>query len=253
MRRMAPTAPAAPLWHGGGVNDTERPLVQLRRAVARGDGRAVVAMLPELLLGDVAQLAGEGLLVALAQGASGADELAAACVEVLGDRGWDGDDDLAAQLAAALGAAPVPALRAVPVDLEELSFILEGDGSSGDGHLNLLSGEVWPESALEDAEELPDTVDPERWLYVGCEGSHDGYRDMEDFIATVADDERADKLSIAVSGPGAFRRFRDVLERWPEDQERFYAFTEERRRARARSWLVSVGIAAVPPALARTP
>lgn len=213
----------------------------------------MVAVLPEMALGDVAQLAGEGLLIALAQEAPDATELASACVQALGDRGWEGDDDLAAQLSAALGEVPGPTLRAVPVDLEELSFILEGDGSSGDGRLDLLTGELWPESALEDAEELPEAEDPERWLYVACEGSHDGYRDMEDFIATVADDERADKLTIAISGPGAFGRFKDVLERWPEDQERFHAFTDERRRARARSWLVSAGIAAVPPALSRTP
>jgi hypothetical protein len=137
--------------------------------------------------------------------------------------------------------------------LDELSWILEGDGSSGDGRLDLLTGEVWSELAIEDTEERPDADNPERWLYVGCEGSHEGYRDMEDFIATVDDAERADKLSIAASGPGAFRRFRDVLERWPDDQERFYAFTEERRRARARAWLVSAGVAAVPPALAPTP
>jgi len=212
----------------------------------------VVAVIPELALGDVAQLAGEGLLIALAQGSPGAKELTGACLQALGERGWEGDDDLAAQLTAALGDAPPPALRAVPVDLEELSWILEGDGTSGDGCLDLLTGEVWSDSAIENAEEFPDVDDSERWLYVGCEGSHEGYRDMEDFLATVEDDERADKLSIAVSGPGAFRRFRDVLERWPEDQWRFYAFTEERRRARARSWLVSAGVAAVPPALART-
>jgi hypothetical protein len=212
----------------------------------------VVAVLSRLAVGDVAQLAGEGLLVAITRGAPGAREFAADCATALADRGWEGDDALATQLAAALGDTPAPALRAVPVDLEDLSFILEGDGSSGDGRLDLATGEVWPESTEEDGEEPPDADNAERWLYVGCEGSHDGYRDMEDFITTVDDDERADKLSIAVSGPGAFRRFRDVLDRWPEEQERFYAFTEERRRARARSWLVSAGIAAVPRALART-
>ena len=242
-------------WHRGDMADAQRPIVVLRRAVARGDGPSVVAVLPRLALAEVAQLAGEGLLVALAQSAAGAKELAASCIKTLRDRDWEGDGDLAAQLAAAGGDAPAPSLRAVPVDLEVLSDILEGDGSSGDGRLDLLTGAVWSESALdyaeESGEELPDPEDPERWLYVGCEGSQDGYRDMEAFISTVEDD-RADRLAIAISGPGAFRRFRDVLERWPEDQERFIAFAGERRQGRARSWLVAAGIVAVPASLDRT-
>jgi len=70
-----------------------------------------------------------------------------------------------------------------------------------------------------------------------------------DFISTVEDDERADRLSIAISGKGAFRRFKDVLGRWRDEEERFYRFSEERRRARARSWLRSAGILTVPSAL----
>jgi hypothetical protein len=48
-------------------------------------------------------------------------------------------------------------------------------------------------------------------LWVHCEGSRDGYRDMERFIGTVRDPGRADRLEIAISGRGAFRRFKDIL------------------------------------------
>ncbi len=113
-----------------------------------------------------------------------------------------------------------------------------------------MTGEVWTGSAIDYAEErgedLPQADDPDRWLYVGSEGSRDGYRDMEDFIAGLDDADRADLLSVAISGHGAFRRFRDVIERWPEDKERFFCFSEERQRGRARSWLAMAGIAAVP-------
>jgi len=55
---------------------------------------------------------------------------------------------------------------------------------------------------------------------VHCEGSRDGYRDMELFIGTVRDPGRADRLEIAISGRGAFRRFKDVLARWPGELDR---------------------------------
>lgn len=42
-------------------------------------------------------------------------------------RASDGDDDLADALEAALGMAPQPLLRPIPVDLDELADALEGD------------------------------------------------------------------------------------------------------------------------------
>jgi hypothetical protein len=172
----------------------------------------------------------------------------------LQERNWEGDEDMAVLLAEALGDGPVVDLRRVPVELDDLSFILEGDGTMGDGRVDLVTGQVWPESAIdyaeESGEELADADDPNRWLYVGCEGSQGGYRDMEDFISGLDDPDRADLLSVSINGPGAFRRFRDVIDRWPDEKERFFCFSEERKRGRARSWLASAGVAAIPPALA---
>ncbi len=61
-------------------------------------------------------------------------------------------------------------------------MILEGDPVHGGGRIDLRTGEVWPQSAIEYAEEvgeIDEDDDPDRWLWVHCEGSHDGYRDME--------------------------------------------------------------------------
>ena len=89
-----------------------------------------------------------------------------------------------------------------------------------------------------------DFDDPDRWLWVECEGSRAGYRDMEWFIADLEDPAVADRLSIAITGRGAFRRFKDVLSRWPDLMERWHGFSEDRQRGRARSWLADQGYAA---------
>ena len=77
---------------------------------------------------------------------------------------------------------------------------------------------VWPQAAIdyarEEGEVDPDDEDPDHWLAVWCEGSQTAYGDMEDFIETFSDRDRADRLSIVISGRGAFRRFKDVLGRW---------------------------------------
>jgi hypothetical protein len=219
----------------------------LRAAVYRGDGPAVV----DLLRGagaddDALQLAGDGLIAAVMQRVDGAPELARKLVVGLRQRGWDGDDELADQLAAQLGSGPAAMLRALPVDLEELAGILEGDPLSVGGRIDIRTGEVWPGAAIEYAweagEEDEDSADdPERWLAVHGEGSREGYRDMERFIASVEDLGRAERLAIAIGGRGVFRRFKDELARWPGELERWYAFSEERQRGRARSWLAAAG------------
>ena len=135
------------------MSKERRPLAELRSAIARRDGPAVVSALDLLDLRNVAQLAGEGLLVALAQDVPGANDLARRCTSSLQDRDWEGDHDLAALLVAALGEAPEVNLLRVPVELDELAFILEGDGRSGDGRIDLVTGEVWTGSAIDYAEE----------------------------------------------------------------------------------------------------
>src|SRR4051794_23907519 len=70
-------------------------LAQLRGAVYRGDGAAVVAALHGRDLGDVLQLAGDGLLAARAQGVDRAAALARDCAERLRRRDLAGDAELA--------------------------------------------------------------------------------------------------------------------------------------------------------------
>jgi hypothetical protein len=48
-------------------------------------------------------------------------------IAALRERGWEGDDVLTDQLDALLGSGVLPDLRPLPVDLDELAGILEGD------------------------------------------------------------------------------------------------------------------------------
>src|ERR1039457_4102085 len=110
-------------------------------------------------------------------------------VAALRERSWEGDDVLADQLEAWLGSGVVRDLRPLPVDLDELAGILEGDPVDGGRRIDLAGGEVWPAP--------PD------------------YKGMQLFIAMVAAPGRAGRLEIATSGQGTCRRFRDVLARCP--------------------------------------
>ena len=221
-------------------------LTHLRSLVVRGDhAELVTALRTESWPVDSLQLIGDGLLTAVRDAADGSADLALQCANALRARRWDGDQELVEALEAALGDGPTPMLRPLPVDLEELALILEGDPVYGGGRIDLRTGEVWPQSAIEYAEEVgeidKDDDDPDRWLWVECEGSHEGYRDMVWFIEDLDDTDIADKLSRAISGRGAFRRFKDRLSERPELMTRWHSFSNDRHRGRARSWLADQG------------
>ena len=222
-------------------------LTQLRSLLARGDDAGLVATLSGAPWPDNSlQLIGDGVVAAVRTGVDGSRELARDCLIALRERGWDGDQELADAIEAALGAGPTPMLRPLPVDLEELATILEGDPVHGGGRIDLRTGEVWPQPAIDYAEELgeigeEDDEDPDRWLWVDSEGSRPGYRDMEWFIEDLDDADFADRLARAIAGRGAFRRFKDQLSESPDLMTRWHAFSNDRQRGRARRWMAAEG------------
>ena len=105
-------------------------------------------------------------------GVAGGEELAGVWGGALRERGWAGDEELAAELDAATGRRPAPPGRPLPVDREELSALLEAGLGEDGGRIDLETGEVWRASTIEyfaeqESEEAPDFEDPDRWLYVG--------------------------------------------------------------------------------------
>lgn len=214
----------------------------LRGAVYSADGSAVVDLVRGRLTDDVLQLAGDGLLDAVSRNLDGAVELAAQCAAALRERWWEGDEELADQIEAAVGHGATPLLRGLAVDLEELGSLMEGDPLYSGARIDLKTGEVWPHGpAFDTFDEDKEDEDEDRWLYVESQGSREGYRDMERFIATVNDGAIADRLEVTVRGKGVFRRFKDVLSRRPEELERYFALSNERQRGRARAWLAAEG------------
>jgi uncharacterized protein UPF0158 len=226
---------------------------QLRAAVAQRDGARLVELVrAEEVLdhADALQIVGDGLVAALADKVDGATELASTCAARLRERGWPGDDELADQLEARLGTGATPMLRPLAVDLEYIAMVLEGDWSAGGGRIDLRTGEVFPDFTFEHLVEIgkePDEdEDPDRWLHVSVEGSRAGYSDMRKFIDILSDPRLIERLSDAIRGRGAFRRFKDVLSRCPEEFSRWHAFADERQRGRARAWLAGEGYCVAP-------
>lgn len=102
-----------------------------------------------------------------------------------------------------------------------------------------------PELDGEDAHEL---ADERGWVYIEPFSSSDDYADMEEFIGTLEDHPLAPRLSDAIVGKGAFRRFRDIVHE--SDLGRpWNHFEAGCRRSRVTKWLGDNGLIDVKAAM----
>jgi hypothetical protein len=63
-------------------------------------------------------------------------------------------------------------------------------------------------------------------------------KDMADFAETITDERAGRRLTRAIQGKGAFRRFKDELhEEYPDLLPAWYAFRDVRAKRRAVQWL----------------
>ena len=159
-----------------------------------------------------------------------------------------GHDVWLGSLRRAVASGWTSALVPLPVDLEAVGEAL-GEQAGTENYLDVQSGMVWLQTMTDFgvAEDLDvDFDDQSRWLLVPGEGSHEAYRDLERFIATVDNDDLAQRLSRAIAGRGAFRRFRTELEADPVEFTRWHRFDADARLGHARSWLADQGDQARP-------
>jgi hypothetical protein len=127
------------------------------------------------------------------------------------------------------------------VDLGDLANALEDHSFDHSWWLDPDTGEIvlWSDYSREQGE-----PEPEGRGLIPIEPilSHEGYRDMEDFIALVRDLRARELLERAIEGRGAFRRFKDTLFEFPELRAAWFRFHDARMERRALEWLADEGM-----------
>ena len=138
--------------------------------------------------------------------------------------------------------------KVLNISLDELCEAMENSSYENEYFLDLETGEILFVSDYmddEESEKLKERIEEDfkRYERILKAESHEGYREMEDFIATVDNEHLAELLEVAINGKGAFRRFKDVLLNYPEERERWFQFKDERIEERALEWLDDIDVA----------
>src|SRR4051794_22530498 len=115
------------------------------------------------------------------------------------------------------------------IDMDHLRWPFEQRDAEWEWVLDTETGAVF-RLTEEDEPPLPieqiEADETGRFLSVEPDDPQEGYRDMEEFIATVREPVLRELLSTALAGKGPFRRFKDALLRSPVERERWFRFHE---------------------------
>lgn len=138
-------------------------------------------------------------------------------------------------------------MREVPVDWEALEDAFENNAPEVHSYLHLATGEVLRiVDGIADPQMHARIAADNNYVRVDPVSSREQYRWMERFIPMVDDPELRSKLTSAIDGKGAFRRFKDVLMAYGPERERWFAFRSERLRIFMEAWLNAHALTAIP-------
>jgi predicted dehydrogenase len=152
------------------------------------------------------------------------------------------------------------ARRRLPIDFEVLAEAMENQGSDEyDYYFDTVTGQVmriamevwnaldegrtiagslagWQQEELREAREIfGDTQG--RYILIPERREWEVEELMPDFVDAVAEEDLREKLTSAMDGRNALRRFKDILAHYPAERERWLALQQESDRDSATRWL----------------
>ncbi len=141
-------------------------------------------------------------------------------------------------------------MKKLKIRMDMLSLMFESGGYDIENYLDTETGELLttdedygdPEEGRKAKKRIK--KNPERYLLIPHMSSRDGYQDMVKFTEGLEDESLKELLLEALDGRGAFRRFRDVLERYSDILDEWYKYKDEAVQNRITEWLNENGIEA---------
>jgi hypothetical protein len=138
---------------------------------------------------------------------------------------------------------PVPRGK-LKIDFDEFQMAIEGFDTLGEPMSHFLDTETGEVLVLcrhwEDYDELCERIDGdlgERYRRIEPLESHESFRIMEDFAASLPDSAIKSRLFDALSRNKPFRHFKDIVHSDPALRDRWFQFRDEAHEQYLREWL----------------
>lgn len=134
--------------------------------------------------------------------------------------------------------------RKINAPIRELLRVFEFSSDEMTYYLNIETGKVAMYSNLsggfdEEGNEIKDKHAFASKKYVEISGTHsyEVFRDMERFVEELKNSHLQEKLKAVLKERGAFRRFKEMLSNYPEEQKNWLSFRKKCLLKRIYDWL----------------
>jgi len=122
------------------------------------------------------------------------------------------------------------------VYLEDVAEEMQMLDSESDIYFNIESGEfIYYNQYYSDEDIDPEEFEDNKYIALPSQYDINEYDIMEQFIDNVRNDHKRELLSVSIEGKGAFRRFKDTLDR-VNLRDEWYKFRDEAYAEIAREW-----------------
>jgi biotin synthase-related radical SAM superfamily protein len=157
-------------------------------------------------------------------------------------------------------------MKKLKVDINEIAFTMETSDEfesitlfdTETGEIVSIPNELMSAVESNDEEEMQDLPDWEkdlieiaenicndeggRYVDIPRKPSYEAYNLMVEFASSVTNKNLKEKLDIALDGKGAFRRFKNVISDYPDEEKKWFAFKDKKMREDVIEWLHDLGI-----------
>lgn len=109
--------------------------------------------------------------------------------------------------------------------------------------LNTETGDIsWRSLEIVERERKEGTNSPPHIVEVPHISAREGWELMMDFVGQMLNKQLKTKLLTSIQGKGAFRRFKEVLTQFPQDQERWFVYQDAAHTKILDQWLLTIDI-----------
>jgi hypothetical protein len=157
-------------------------------------------------------------------------------------------------------------MKKLKVDIDEIAFTMETSDEfesitlfdTETGEIVSIPNELMSAVESNDEEAMQDLPDWEkdlieiaenicndesgRFVDIPRKPLYEAYNLMVEFAGSVKNKRLREKLEIALDGKGAFRRFKNVIADYPDEEKKWFAFKDKRMREDVIEWLYDLGI-----------
>lgn len=139
-------------------------------------------------------------------------------------------------------------MKQLAIDLAELAYAWEDPSSDSNYYLDIETGSIiLVRPDLDDVGELRGEIElePQRYLFVPKPKENQLELDLSDFVSRLTDTKLKSMIEVAMEAPNRYAALRTVLQKFPDEWERWQDWKKQSGRQRALRWLEAHEIKAI--------